>query len=454
LLLLYFSSSALTRAAVIFQNLAGFEVRTNGYYSKAPLLEGDDGEFYGTTCYGGDLGYGTVFKLTKGGTLTRLFSFSGFDGNVPWGGLTWGDDGALYGSTYNGGATVYGGGTIFRMTKDGTLTKLVNLDINTTGIWPYGGLVRAGDGSFYGTTSGGGPGSGGTVFRVTTNGILTVLASFVSPTARGPHAGVVLGRDGSLYGTTYDFGAYGLGSIFRVAIDGTLTTLFSFNGDNGASPSSPLIQASDGNFYGTTFTGGSNTNQNPVDRTRKGYGTVFKITPSGQLRTLVSFQGTNGSSPYYGGLVEGTDGKLYGTTYTSDPLGEGTVFQITKDGTLRALHSMYPPDGSQPYSGLVQGRDGCLYGITATGGNHGNGVAYSVSVPMASALSLSQSGSQIDLNFTSVSGQSYQVERISDLRSSQWINLGNSIVATNGSLSVTDMAGGPGARFYRVITLP
>ena len=98
--------------------------------------------------------------------------------------------------------------------------------------------------------------------------------------------------------------------------------------------------------------------------------------------------------------------------------------------------------------------DGCLYGITATGGNHGNGVAYSVSVPMASALSLSQSGSQIDLNFTSVSGQSYQVERISDLRSSQWINLGNSIVATNGSLSVTDMAGGPGARFYRVITLP
>jgi uncharacterized repeat protein (TIGR03803 family) len=143
---------------------------------------------------------------------------------------------------------------------------------------------------------------------------------------------------------------------------------------DGGSPRAGLVQATDGNLYGTTV-GGNVYN---------GDGTVFKITASGKLTTLHSFDGTDGASPY-AGLVQATDGNLYGTTdfgganCVSDG-GCGTVFKITPKGKLTTLHSFDGTDGADPYAGLVQYTDGNLYGTTATGGSYGRGTVFSLSV--------------------------------------------------------------------------
>jgi len=132
----------------------------------------------------------------------------------------------------------------------------------------------------------------------------------------------------------------------------TFTTLLSFDGTDGANPYAGLVQATNGDLYGTTYSGGVCC------------GTVFKITPVGRLTTLSSFSGT-GNSPW-AGLVQATNGDFYGTTYG----GTGTVFKITPSGTLTTLHSFagYPTDGAAPIAGLVQATNGDFYGTTYIGG--------------------------------------------------------------------------------------
>src|ERR1035437_9872657 len=134
----------------------------------------------------------------------------------------------------------------------------------------------------------------------------------------------------------------------------TFTTLFSFSCTSqyytdGANPSSPLVQATDGNFYGATRSGGgANCGASSA------YGTVFKITPSGTLTTLHSFDDTDGAGP--GGLIQASDGNFYGTTWVGGANGYGTVFKITPAGALTTLHSFDVTDGSYPF-GLIQATD-------------------------------------------------------------------------------------------------
>ncbi|MGO9518935.1 MAG: choice-of-anchor tandem repeat GloVer-containing protein [Candidatus Korobacteraceae bacterium] len=312
------------------------------------------------------------------------------DGSGPQPGLVQGADGNFYGTTSNAGEGPDSFGTVFKITLTGVLTTLHTFHLND-GANPQAGLVQGADGNFYGTTNGGGASLGGTVFRITPSGTLTTLYSFCSQPycadGQQPSASLVQATDGNFYGTTSD-GGYGgpsgNGTVFRITPSGTLTTLHSFKGADGAYPAAALMQANDGNFYGTTWHGGFNNVQWCSD----GCGTVFTITMSGTLTTLYDFCGQNGClDGYYpeAGLVQASDGNLYGTTswgggglYT-----DGTIFRITPSGTLTSLYSFCSQpncaDGLGPQAGLVQGTDGSLYGTTLEGGAYRQGTVFRLS---------------------------------------------------------------------------
>ena len=357
----------------------------DGEYPLGRLVQATDGNFYGTTFNGGQ-GPGTVYKLTSSGTLTVLHSFTAYsDGAEPYAGLIQATDGNFYGVTTIGGRTL---GTVFKITPSGTFTSLhVFAGYPTDGANPWPPLMQASDGNFYGTTYGGGTSNVGTVFKITAGGSLTILHSFTgTPDGGNPQGGLVQGSDGNLYGTAVGGGTNGEGTVFKITTSGTLTTLHSFDyHTEGAAPSGTLVKASDGNFYGTTYEGGASNN-----------GTVFKMTPSGTLTTLYNFCSqlscADGRVPY-AGLVQASDGNFYGTTYEGGGATDyGTVFAITPSGTLTTLHIFTGADGSYPYAGLVQAADRNFYGATKQGGANNAGTAFKLHVAFSYALTVSTSG--------------------------------------------------------------
>jgi len=309
--------------------------------------------------------------------FTTLHSFSGTDGNGPTA-LVQASDGDFYGTTAGGGTNnnCYGSGcgTVFKITPQGTLTTLHSFD-GTDGSGPlYGGLMQAADGSLYGTTSAGGtfnncnsypyPPGCGTVFKITPDGTFTTLHNFDGTDGGTPIGRLVQAADGNLYGTTASGGtysycnAYPCGTVFKITPNGTLTTMHTFDLSDGESPYAGLIQATDGNLYGTTTGGGAN-----------GSGTVFEISPvyPYTLVTLHSFYGTDGRVPE-APLIQATDGNFYGVTYLGGANDWGTAFRITSNGTLTTLHRFFGPDGKDPVAGLVQASDGDFYGTADIGG--------------------------------------------------------------------------------------
>ncbi len=207
--------------------------------------------------------YEKVFSFTD--ARAADFAAAANMGSNVYAGLVQGSDGNFYGATHNSGANDVG--TVFRMTTDGVLTTLVEFTGNGTsnkGSLPRAGLVQGSDGKFYGTTGGGGANDAGTVFRMTPAGVLTTLVEFTgngtSNKGSLPRARLLQGSDGDFYGTTYLGGGNNLGTVFRISPSGVLTTLVQFTGNGtsnkGSKPSAGLVQASDGNFYGTTESGG------------------------------------------------------------------------------------------------------------------------------------------------------------------------------------------------------
>ena len=324
----------------------------------AGLVQGTDGNLYGVTAGGPGKEDGMIYKITPSGTFTTLHS----GGGEYAGELVQGTDGNFYGTVLQGGT--FKQGTVFEITPSGTLTTLHNFN-STDGSLPEGGLVQASDGNFYGTTAQGGTFNHGSVYKITPSGTLTTLYNFCSQSGCadgvGPGGPLVQGTDGNLYGTTAA-GANpvctylaGCGTIFKITTTGTLTTLHSFDLTDGAEPRGGLIQATDGNFYGMTYYGGA-SNSNCTSGT---CGTVFKITPRGMLTTLYIFDYTDGANPE-AGLILASDGNFYGTT-------GGTIFKITPTGTLTTVHSLANADGAGPNK-LVQATNGTFYGTTLRGG--------------------------------------------------------------------------------------
>jgi uncharacterized repeat protein (TIGR03803 family) len=304
-------------------------------------------------------------------TFTTLHSFDGTDGSQVFPGLVQAANGDLYGATADGGANSNRGcvancGTVFKITLAGKLTTLYSFCSQSgcsDGAEPQATLVQDTNGNLYGTTFILGTNNGGTVFKISLGGKLTTLYSFCSQSGcsdgDGPSAPLVQATNGDLYGTTLFGGsnACGCGTVFKITSSGKLTTLHSFDGTDGNAPG-PLVQATDGNFYGTANQGGAN-----------GAGTVFKITASGKLTTLYNFCSlngcTDGEAPL-AGLVQGTHGNFYGTATQGGANGYGTVFKITPSGKLTTLDS-FAPYGF-PEATLVLATDGNFYGTTYEGG--------------------------------------------------------------------------------------
>jgi uncharacterized repeat protein (TIGR03803 family) len=312
-------------------------------------------------------------------TPTVLYNFGSHNGDpidpelAYW---TQGPDGNLYSTAPTGGAN--GDGAAFYFSFSTGLVEVVHNFMGSDGSAPTSGLTLDTDGNFYGTTSAGGANGAGTVFQI--NGAtlaFKTLYSFTNGSDGGtPYAPVVEGTNGLLYGTTsVGGGAAGCGTVYSITTAGVLNTLHQFagsSGSDGCNPFAPLALGNDGNFYGTTNAGGTSV-----------FGTVFRITPSGTFTVLHSFDDTDGFEP--NGLILGSNGNFYGTTAAGGRNGDGVIFQITPGGALDIGWDFRggKSDGAQPFTGLVQANNGELYGVTVNGGENGDGTIFGGSPPTA-----------------------------------------------------------------------
>jgi uncharacterized repeat protein (TIGR03803 family) len=364
------AGAAIGLSAQTFTTLATF---SDGSSIFSPLVQGTDGGLYGVSSNGGTNGSGSIFKVTTSGALTTLYSFCSqkncADGADPIGALALGTDGNLYGTTGGGGNSSCNGyscGTVFKVTPDGMFSILHSFS-GSDGAYPYAGLTLASDGNFYGATYGGGNGTSctlgcGTVFRITAEGTLTSLHSFDETDGDFPYASLIQGTDAELYGTTYGGGSLagscgngGCGTIFKISTAGKLTSIHSFDFSDGSLPLAPLAETSAGGFYGTTIEGGD------------GYGTIFKVSSGGAFSTILKFFRTNGGNPN-SGLLQATDGDLYGESPYAGSWAEGEIYKLTPPHSVTTEYSFGSNDEGGGNNALLQSTDGEFYG---TYGNPG-----------------------------------------------------------------------------------
>jgi uncharacterized repeat protein (TIGR03803 family) len=473
---------AIAASAQTVTRLASFD-ETNGENPDGTLVQGTNGNFYGTTFGGGENSSGTVFEVTPTGKLTTLYNFcsqancadgtdaNGYDPNL---GLLLAADGNFYGTMQYGGANA--AGTVFKITPRGELTTLYSFcaqisdGLCADGAFPST-LVQGANGNFYGVTGSGGNTLGpnlvcyadhapisadgcGTAFEITPAGKLTTLYNFCSKvnaagdcTDGEDPGGLIMDPDGNLYGAAGggDGGSQfddGGGIVFKMTPTGKLTTLYNFcsqtNCADGAGPGLQ-VQAANGNFYGTTSFGGTYNS-----------GTFFEITPEGTLTTIESLKNLLD-------LMQGTDENFYGTA------GEGahkagSLFKLTAAGKYTQLYSFCSQpkcaDGSFPGGGLVQGTDGNFYGTTHQGGNSakcgkGCGTVFSLSVGLGPFVRANPTLGQVGLvvnilgnNLTGTisvtfSGTAAKFEVISDSHIRAQVPGG----ATTGTIEVTTPSG-------------
>lgn len=400
-----FCVTAIALSAQNVVTLADFQ--DGGPQGPSTLIQGFDGNFYGTTYEGVSSGQcmgnycGTFFEMTPDGTVTTLHDFctqSGCpDGDFPVA-ILQATDGNFYGITREGAS----GGVIFRMTPNGQFTTLYSFCSQANcpdGLAPTG-LIQAGDGAFYGTTYAGGANGLGTIFKFTPNGVLKTLHSFKPEEGANP-SGLVQDSDGNFYGTAFQggdlncgFSIYfpGCGTVFTMNPRGEVQPIYAFCRssnlcEDGALPN-PIVLGTDGNLYGTTEFGGHNANS---FCDYLGCGTAFKITRDGQFTGLYQFCAdfyTCKDGFYPGTLLRGSDGTFYGTVpyggFFNDICydGCGTLFAMNRAGLFGAFFRFDETDGSGP-SALLQSTDGTFYGMTTQGGTLSGGVIFQASTGLA-----------------------------------------------------------------------
>ena len=413
-----------SQAQTNFQQILSFgALPQSGSSPRAQLMEGSDGWLYGLTYVGGTEGSGTIFKISKNGSgFVQIHSFT--NGGYPLGGLVEASDGALCGRTSNSGAD--GSATVFKCNKDGSGFTLLHVfpPPGTTGdgTTPMGSLIRGNDGILYGATFGGGAANLGTVFGLSANGgNYTNLHSFAGGTDGSyPATGVCQGLDGALYGMTQGGGSNGYGTVFKLnPKTGGCMILHHFSGgtNDGWAGIGGLVQDSEGLLYGTTSLGGA-----------ENVGTMFRLdTNGGSYAVLRSFTLASEGMHLCANLVAGSNNVLYGATQYGGPDNIGTVFGVKGDGTGYALlhsFSALGGDGSEPLAPLLMGSDGALYGSTSLGGSYvTNGVygtlfrMFASSPQLVPPVILSQTviGGNFQVSFSGPDGQSYRVLATTDL---------------------------------------
>jgi uncharacterized repeat protein (TIGR03803 family) len=326
--------------------------------------QGRNAELYGTSFVpkGTD---GSIFSLTTQGTATVLYTFNLTTGASPLAGLTLATDGYYYGATESGGT--YNLGVLFRISANGAYTVLHNFS-GGDGAGPIANPIQASDGNIYGTTSGNTGIYLPTVYKYTMSGTFSTICQLSD--SNGQNAdGLIQGSDGNLYGVAEIGGTSDNGTIFKVSTSGVLLSDYSFPGGTlGTVPIGALIQAKDGNFYGATY-GGGFTN---------GDGTIFKMTQAGTVSTLYTFKGGSDGELPLSGLMQATDGYLYGTTALGGANDVGTIFRISTRGKYQQLYSFSSTIGETPGAPPLQHTSGLFYGSTEYGGTYGYGVIYSL----------------------------------------------------------------------------
>ena len=465
----------IAHAGVLYTNVVSF-AGSNGAAPNGALIQDTDGTFYGATGNGGtNGGFGTIWRMTPGGSLTTLVSFTGTSGAFLGAGpnqLIKASDGNFYGTTFAGGipdgTNTYG--TIFRVSSNGNFTTLLTFTGTNP---PYLGanpnpLIQGMDGNLYGTTFSGGSmdhfnthGSGayafgyGTVFQVSTNGAFTTLAVFTGTdgafAGRNPHAALLQTSDGTLYGTTANGGTNGdRGTVFSMTTNGSLVWSFSFANTNGASVQDGLTQGSDGNLYGVTSLYSGTFSGGPVGST------IFRITTNGQQTVLAQLSG--GIPNPVASLIQANDGNFYGTTLQGG-ISDGTIFSVTPSGVFSTLFTFTGGgngNGVFPEASLLQASDNAFYSTVFIGGAFGNGAIFRLSVPLPAVLqtpAVAPDGT-VNLTWSAALGQTYLVQYSTNLNSTNWIGLKPFITATNGTASSSDPTPTDPYRFYRVVDLP
>jgi uncharacterized repeat protein (TIGR03803 family) len=350
---------------------------TDGVYPGV-VVQWTDGSFWGTTYQGGAFGppagCGTVFSVNITGGEGLSSSFNCVTATFGFNGLAIGEDGNLYGTTEYGGSGNCQSGcfTVFRTTPSGVITVIATPLMPADGNDPSGPLVVGPGGDLYEDSYSGGSADLGVIFKVSLQGTYTTLADLSGPPGPdNPWSGLVLGNNGILYGgghggpNTCILG--GCGELFNVTASGVVTTLFAFSSPkDGYVPLTTPVLAKNGDIYGTTEYGGTN-----------GDGVIYKLTAQGQYQVLYNIDSGSGG---VSSLSLANDGNLYGTTALSEgvcPPTCETVFRLTPDGVLTtvATFNQFNFNGSLVYAnpyGLIQGTNGNLYGTTHWGGVSGN----------------------------------------------------------------------------------
>jgi len=378
------------------------------------LIQASDGKLYGMTVNGGTNGAGVIFSFDPTTNVySKLKDFDYTNGGSPYGSLVQATDGKLYGMTYSGGTS--GAGVIFSFEPATIIyTKLKDFD-GTNGSSPFGSLVQAADGKFYGVTNYGGTSGYGVIFSFDpATSAYNKLKDFDYTNGSSPYGSLVQAADGKFYGTAVSGGTSGNGVIFSFdPATSTYNKLKDFDYTNGSYAYGSLVQAADGKLYGMTNYGGTN-----------GRGVIFSLDPTTNIYgKLKDFDGTNGGSPqgslvitadgkFYGmaaggsnnfgvifyfdpgtatytkvkefdnrslnGIMRASNGKLYGMTNNGGTSGAGVIFSFDPTtNTYSKLKDFDYTNGGYPYSSLVQASDGKLYGMTTNGGTSGYGVIFS-----------------------------------------------------------------------------
>ncbi|HEX3718462.1 MAG TPA: choice-of-anchor tandem repeat GloVer-containing protein [Verrucomicrobiae bacterium] len=429
-----------------FAHGESFQVINSPSNAVSALVEGSDGNLYGTTYYGGHEDLGTIVRIA-GGNDQGIFQFSGGDiGANPAAALFANTDGYLYGTTQYGGTN--NAGIVFRVSTNGDLGVLYRLNGATDGSEPIAPLVAGANGALYGTASRGGAGGCGTVFQITTNGIFTVLHSFIGADGDNPGAALTVLSDGSVWGVTQYGGSDNQGTIFQIIAPGEpqllFQSIFSFTGANGAIPQSALVQTPNHILYGTTTYGGT------------GFGSIFTMTTNGAFATLYNASGDNLGSNPSGGVVYAADGNLYGVASFGGTNGFGSLFECTTTGDMESIYDFDGQgDGAYPAVTLEQPAPGTFYGSTILGGVEGFGAIFQfVAANIGPLVSIGSSDGLALLSWNTIPGRAYQLQTKANLTQPNWNNVGSSNIAPSTTLSLTETIGALPSRFFRVVLLP
>ena len=331
-----------------------------------------NGNMYGTTVYGGTSDCGTIWKYSASGQYSVLHNFTGgANGGNPYGSVTFDSSGNMYGTTEYGGNSDWG--TIWEFSSTGNFSVLHRFTYDIDGAYPLAGVTFDKSGNMYGTAGGGSPLEFGTIWEYSAGGTFSVLHTFVGGSDNGdPLGSVTFDKSGNMFGTTNGVGS-GAGTVWEISAAGQYSAIYSFSGGiDGGFPSANVTFDKNGNMYGTTLYGGA-----PGDANGSGYGTVWEYSTSGTFSVLHAFNGGSDSCYPYGGVAIASNGNLYGTATNIWESGNGTLWEYNPSGNFYVLHTFTGGnDGGAPTGSITFDSKGNIYGTATEGGSSANGTLW------------------------------------------------------------------------------